>query len=393
MMIAALEQAGQDSGAPRLLQRADSIYVLRGVWGYGDPGRGIAGRLGATVQETVGTPFGGNFAQACVIDGAREIRAGRREVVLVVGAENSRSVGQARKQGIELRESEAPGAPDRKLAEDKAIFHDAELARGMNSAGDVFAVVESAIRHARGESLEAHSERLAELWADFNAVACQNPNAWFRKPYSAREIGRAGPDNPMISHPYTRRMNANAQGRHGSGPSSSAPCETARAAGVPEEKLVFPCTPPPRPTTATSSRRGMDFHRSPAMRIAGRQGAGAGGEGRSPRSTTWMSTAASPRQYRSPPRELGLPDDRPLTVTGGLTFARWPAEPATRLHAIARMAEVLREEPRLHRPGQRATAAGSPSTPSRSTPHSRRRRASAPRSSRTRSTLSPCAKP
>ena len=63
MMIAALERAGEDSGAPALLQRADSIYVVRGMWDYGDPGREIARRFGATLSETVGTAYGGNFSR------------------------------------------------------------------------------------------------------------------------------------------------------------------------------------------------------------------------------------------------------------------------------------------------------------------------------------------
>jgi len=41
--------------------------------------------------------------------------------------------------------------------------------------------------------------------------------------------------------------------------------------------------------------------------------------------------------------ELGLPEDRPLTVTGGLTFGGGPLNSYT-LHAIARMVEVLRED-------------------------------------------------
>ena len=54
LMRAALVQAGEDSGAPSLLQRADSIYVVRGMWGYGDPARALAARLAATPSETVG---------------------------------------------------------------------------------------------------------------------------------------------------------------------------------------------------------------------------------------------------------------------------------------------------------------------------------------------------
>jgi acetyl-CoA C-acetyltransferase len=40
--------------------------------------------------------------------------------------------------------------------------------------------------------------------------------------------------------------------------------------------------------------------------------------------------------------ELGVPDDRALTVTGGLTFGGGPLN-SYGLHAIARMAEVVRE--------------------------------------------------
>ena len=170
LMLAALEQAGEDAGAPKLLQRADSIYVVRGMWRYGDPGREIARRLGAAPARDRRHALRRQLL-AGLRDrrGARRSRPGRREVVLVTGAENGRSAGQAQRQGVALRETEAPGAPDRKVAEDKAIFHDAELARGMNSASDVFAVIDSAIRFARGESLAAHAARIAELWAGFSA--------------------------------------------------------------------------------------------------------------------------------------------------------------------------------------------------------------------------------
>jgi acetyl-CoA C-acetyltransferase len=340
MMVAALGRAGEDAAAPKLLQRADSIYVLRGAWGYGDPGREIARRLGATPDETVGTPFGGNFAQACVIDAAREIQAGRRRVSLVTGSENGRSVGQAGRQGIELRESEAPGSPDRKLAEDKAIFHDAELARGMNSASDIFAIIDSAIRFARAESLEAHAERLSELWAGFNAVACDNPNAWIRKRYSAQEIGRAAPDNPMISSPYTRLMNANARVDMAAGLILCS-LETAREVGVPEEKIVFLHAATEANDSLFLSER-ADFHRSPGMRIAGGRALELAGKTIDEIDHVDLYSCF-PSAVQVAATELGIPEGRPLTVTGGLTFGGGPLNSYT-LHAIARMVEVLRED-------------------------------------------------
>jgi acetyl-CoA C-acetyltransferase len=340
MMVAALEQAGEDSGAPKLLQRAESIYVTRGAWGYGEPGREIARRLGAAPTETVGTPYGGNFAQACVIDAARAIQAGRRGVVLITGSENGRSQGQAQRQGIELRATDVPGAPDRMLAEDKAIFHEAELARGMNSASDIFAIIESAIRFAKGEALETHAERLAELWAGFSTVASGNPRAWIRKPYSAQEIGRASPDNPMISYPYTRLMNANARVDMGAGLILCS-LETARKAGVPEEKLVFLHSATEANDSAFLSTR-ADFHRSPAMRIAG--GRALELAGKTIEEIDHLDLySCFPSAVQVAATELGIPEGRPLTVTGGLTFGGGPLNSYT-LHAIARMAEVVRED-------------------------------------------------
>ncbi len=340
MMVAALERAAEDAAAPKLLGRADAIYVPRGAWGYAEPGRAVAQRLGASPTESVGTFYGGNFSQGCVIEAAREIQAGRHGVVLVVGAENGRSTGQAARLGAELDPSEAPGVPDRMLAPDKPLFHEAELARGMNSASDVFAVVESAIRHARGESVEAHAARIAAIWAGFNRVAQGNPNAWIREPIDAEAIRCAGPDNPMISFPYTRLMNANPRVDMGAGLLLCS-LAIAREAGVPEDRLVYLHAATEANDSNYLSER-LELHRSPAIRIAGA------------RLLELAETAVGevdhvdlyscfPSSVQVAAAELGFPEDRPLTVTGGLTFGGGPLN-CYGLHAVARMAEVVRRD-------------------------------------------------
>jgi acetyl-CoA C-acetyltransferase len=340
LMERALALAGSDAGAPDLLRRADSIYVPRGAWSYGDPGREVARRLGAAPRESVGTPYGGNFSQACVIDAAREIQAGRREIVLVVGAENGRSAGQAQRRGIPLRHSEAPGAPDRRIAPDKAIFHEAELARGMNSASDVFAVIDSAIRFARGETLAAHAERIAALWAVLSAVACRNPNAWIRRPCTAAEIGRASPDNPMISYPYTKLMNANARVDMAAGLVLCS-LASARRAGVPQEKLVFLHAAAEANDSNFLSER-AELHRSPATRLAGARALELAG--REIGAIAHLDLySCFPSSVQVAAAELGVPEGRAPSVTGGLTFGGGPLN-SYGLHAIARMVEVLRED-------------------------------------------------
>ena len=338
MMVAALEQAGEDCGAPKLLHRADSIYVLRGMWRYGDAGRAVAGRLGTAPRESVGTPYGGNFSQACVIDAARAIHAGRCGVALVAGAEVGRSQGQAQRRGIALRESEAPGEPDRKVAEDKPIFHEAELARQMNSASDVFALAGSAIRFARRETHEAHTARIAELWAGMSRVAGGNPSAWIRKPFSAEEIRRASPENPMISYPYTRLMNANSRVDMGAGLVLCS-LEIARSAGVPEEKLVYLHAASEAEDSNYLATRG-ELDRSPALRIAGERLLALCGKGIDEIEHLDLYSCF-PSSVDLAAAELGVPEGRPLTVTGGLTFGGGPLN-SYGLHAVARMAEVVR---------------------------------------------------
>lgn len=340
LMVAALEAAGRDCGAPGLLARADGILVLRGAWGYGDPGREIARRLGATPRETVGTPYGGNYSQACVTHAAREIQAGRLEVALATGAENGRSAGQARRQGLELPASEAPGVPDRQLTPDGPIFHDAELARGMNSASDVFAVIDSAIRHARGETLEEHARRIARLWEGMNAVARDNPHAWIRRAWTAEEIGTPSPDNPMISYPYTRLLNANARVDMGAGLVLCS-LAAARRAGVDEERCVFPLAATDAHDALLLSHR-AELHRSPAIRIAGARALELAERDLGEVAHLDLYSCF-PSSVEVAAAELGASEEHPLTVTGGLTFGGGPLN-SYGLHAIARMAEVLRAD-------------------------------------------------
>ena len=59
---------------------------------------------------------------------------------------------------------------------------------------------------------------------------------------------------------------------------------------------------------------------------------------------TSTSTAASRRRCACRPSELGLPLDRPLTVTGGMTFGGGPLNNSV-LQAMAKMVQVLRDDP------------------------------------------------
>jgi len=349
LMRRALAAAGEDACAPKLLARASAIYVVRGAWRYGDVGRVLAAELAAPLRESVSTPYGGNFAQACVIDAARAVADGRCEVALVVGAEVGRSSGLAARAGTQIATTEVPGAPDRILGIDKPLFHEAELARAINSASDVFAIIGSALRHARGESIAANRDRIARLWASFAAIARDNPSAWIRSAPGAAEIRDASPDNAMISFPYTKLMNANSRVDMAA---AAIVCsrDVALRAGVPGERIVHLHAAAEANDGNYLSER-AELHRSPAMRIAGARALELAHVGRDALEHVDLYSCF-PSAVQVAAAELGLDEARALTVTGGLTFGGGPLNHYG-LHAVARMVEVLRAAP-----GERGLVSG-----------------------------------
>ena len=144
----------------------------------------------------------------------------------------------------------------------------------------------------------------------------------------------------MISYPYTRLMNANPRVDIAAGLILCS-LATARNAGVPEEKLVFLNSATEANDSNFASTR-ADFHHSPAMRIAGNRALELA-EKTIEEIDHIDLYSCFPSAVQVAATELGIPEDRTLTVTGGLTFGGGPLNDYE-LHAIARMAEVVRED-------------------------------------------------
>jgi acetyl-CoA C-acetyltransferase len=341
LMFDAAAAAAEDAGSRELLGRADSVRVIRGAWRYQDPGRAIAEHIGAPGAETALTPFGGNMVQVVLNDSCAAIQKGDRDVILIAGAECGNSRGRARKAGVRLGWREAPGEPDAIIGKDSPMAHDAELAREIRAPVQVYAMFENAIRAARGESIPEHLKRVSELWARFNAVAVQNPHAWIREPISAEEIRTPGPRNRPVSFPYTKLMNANSAVDQ-AGALLLCSVETARRLGVPPERWVFPWAGTEAHDHLFVSERD-DLHSSPAIRIAGRRLLDLSGLDSGDLAHVDLYSCF-PSAVQVAAAELGLPLERPLTVTGGLTFGGGPLNCYV-LFSVARMAELLRQDP------------------------------------------------
>lgn len=342
MMWDATLLAQADAECGEILNQLQAVCVVRGMWGYQNPAKLIGERLGATNFETIGTLIGGNQNQAVINSIASRIRDGELDLVLITGAENGNSSTKARKQGVKLPETEAPGNFDRIIgAEQQPEHHEYEVAKGIQRAIQVYPMYDNRIRYSRGESLEQHKSRVSELWSRFNDIGLRNPNAWVQNKLTAEEIRTPSPSNRPISFPYTKFMNANMSVNMGAALIMTSVAR-AKELGIPESKWVYPLAGVKGYDHFSASVR-EEFDTSPGIRKV---------------SECLLNhsvvTAAEldyvdlyscfPSAVQVAAKEYGLSEQRDLTVTGGLTFGGGPLNNYV-MHSIARTVELLREKP------------------------------------------------
>ncbi len=332
---------------PRVLEAVDAVRVVNLLsWRYRDPGLLVAQGIGAKNASTRYTGIGGNVPQTLVNKACLDIQAGRAEVVLITGGETWRTRSRLRAGGTKpnwTKQDESVPIAD---GSDEGIelAGPSDLRIKLDRPAYVYPLFEQALRIAAGESPDAHRERIGELWAHFSEVAATNPHAWSREPVSANEIWQPGPKNRMISWPYTKLMNSNNMVDQGAALVLTS-VEKATYLQVPRDRWVFPYAGTDAHDTYTISERD-ELHTSPAIRIGGRRALELAGVGIDDMAFIDLYSCF-PSAVQVAANELGLPHgdrSRPLTVTGGLTFAGGPWNNYV-THSIATMAEQLVADP------------------------------------------------
>ena len=346
LMIDAVRLAADDSGAPGLLDKTSSIRVIKGIWGYRNPALAIAEGLGSSGVETGVSVLGGNYVQMVFNRSALDIQEGKRDVVILTGAECGRTLGRAQKAGLELdwleaKDGDSAPEPDIEYGDSRWTRHEAEMARGLQRAVQYYSMFENALRHQAGESVDEHLERISRLWAGFSKVAQGNPSAWIRREVTAEEIRTLSPSNRPITFPYPKLMNANMRVDMSAALILSS-LAVAKSLGISDEKMTYPLSGTDAYDHFFVSERD-NLHSSPAIRIAGRRALElAEVEVGDLDHVDLYSCFPSSVQVAA--KELGLSHDRPLSVTGGLTFGGGPLNNYV-MHSIARTAELLRQRP------------------------------------------------
>lgn len=339
--------AAREAADARVLESVDSVRVVNLLsWRYRDPGLLLAQRIGADKAATRYTGIGGNVPQTLVNLACLDIQQGSADVVLIAGAETWRARSKLRAAGQKpdwTRQDESvPMPPGADESVPMAAPSDERIQ--LDRPAFVYPMFEQAVRIAAGETVEAHRRRIGELWAQFSSVAAANPHAWNREALTAEQIYQPSPSNRMISWPYTKLMNSNNMVDQGA-VLILASAEKAKELQIPSERWIFPHSGADSHDTYAIGER-AEFHRSPAIRIAGQRALQLAGA-----SVEDMDLidvySCFPSAVQVAATELGLPvgdPDRPLTVTGGLTFAGGPWNNYV-THSIATMAEQLAAQP------------------------------------------------
>jgi acetyl-CoA C-acetyltransferase len=341
LMGDALERAAHDAGSRALLARADSIRIPRGFWDYGDPARALAERFGAASVRTCVAEIG--VLQTTLLGAAaRDIAEGRADIVLVAGGEARYRAQRAQQLGVEAPLTRlGPGAPDEVLRPHAEIISPLELRVGLHTPVSQYALIENALRFADKQALDAHRDAVAALQARASRVAADNPDAWDRNAHTAGEIRGPEPRNRMLAFPYTKLHTSQWNVDQAAGLILCS-LATARALGIAAARFVYPLAVADANHMVPLAARPA-LERVPGFAHAGRRAFGHTGL-RAAALGALELYSCFPVAVRTQARELGIDEGRPLTVTGGMTFAGGPLNNFV-LQALAKLAERLRAEP------------------------------------------------
>src|SRR5712675_868570 len=207
----------------------------------------------------------------------------------------------------------------------------------------VYPLYESATSAHWGQTPREALAESGDLWSTYSTVASQNPNAWLKRAFKPEEITTPTPDNRLIAWPYTKLMVANPTVNMG-GAVLLTSLAKARAAGVPEDRLIYVWGGASAEEPRDYLVRDQFYESHPQNAVLRAVMDLAEGDG-------WKFDAIElyscfpcvPKMAR---RTLGLGPDVQPTVTGGLTFFGAPLN-TYMTHAACAMVRKLRDGGKL----------------------------------------------
>ncbi|UPJ60942.1 acetyl-CoA acetyltransferase [Bradyrhizobium sp. 192] len=338
----ALLRAEQDAGA-RLLSEVQSLDIVNFLsWRYRDPEKLLAQRLGITPAHSYYGPVGGESPIRYIHEAAKRIARGECTVAAVCGAEAQSTATKAERAGVTLPWT--PFAHDVEEPKRGAAFQKPlAVTLGVFRPVTVYPFYEAASSAHWGQTPREAMAESGTLWARYSEAAAQNPNAWLKRRYAPEEITTPTADNRLIAWPYNKLMVANPSVNMG-GALLLTSLAKARAAGIAEDKLVYPLGGASAEEPRDYLLRDQFYESHPQNAVLRSVMDLAGGDGKKFDAIELYSCfPCVPKMAR---RTLGLGADVQPTVTGGLTFFGAPLN-TYMTHAACAMVRRVRDGAKL----------------------------------------------
>ncbi|CAN5547292.1 acetyl-CoA acetyltransferase [soil metagenome] len=319
----------------------DWIGATEGLTRYADPARLVGDRLGAHTAHTVLAKIG--VMQQSLIAGACDaLQRGKSQLALVIGGEaHYRHVRTAAAgRPVEITAQPDGTTPDETWSSDdfdQNMAHPAEAAAGLRATPGYYALVDSQWRSALGRTPAAQRAAIGTLYQRFSEIAAQNPRSVRAKPLTAGQIVTPAAANPMIAFPYTKMMTTTWTVDQSCALLFTT-TEHAEALGIPSHLWRYP-------VIATESNHVVPV----AARTRLSQPASIRIMADTITRHTGVDTAdieaidlysAFPAPVMIGAHGLGVPPERDLTLTGGMSFAGGPLN-SYLFHAVAAAANRL----------------------------------------------------
>src|SRR5438270_1832291 len=338
----ALQRAEQDSGG-KLLGEIQSLDIVNFLsWRYRDPEIQLSDRLGIKPKHAYYGPVGGESPIRYLHEAAQRIARGECSVAAVCGAEAQSTATKAQRAGVELPWTpfahDVP-EPKRGAAYQKPLA----VKLGVFRPVTVYPFYEAASSAHWGQTPREAMAESGTLWSRYPEAAAQNPNAWLKRRYAPDEITTPTADNRLIAWPYNKLMVANPTVNMGAALLLTSLAK-ARAAGIAEDKLVYPLGGASAEEPRDYLLRDQFYESHPQSAVLNAVMDLAGGDGRKFEAIELYSCfPCVPKMAR---RTLGLGADVQPTVTGGLTFFGAPLN-TYMTHAACAMVRRVRDGAKL----------------------------------------------
>jgi len=344
LMARAVRRAAADAGSESLLAQIESISVPQGMWEYRNPGRLVADAVGCPKARSILADLG-VLQLTLLSDLCRAILAGEQHVGVITGGEAKFRELRAAITGRTVANTEQADdvpLPDIHHTSSDPWASDLESRAGIAGPVELFAFIESALRHEQGLGLDEHRDRIARLYSDFSEVAAANPRAWRREALDPAAIRDPSPKNAMLAFPYTKRHSSQWNVNQAV---AILVCSAARATALrlPRARWIFPLAAAQSKHVVPLAQQ-RRLHTHPGTVLAGERALALAGVARQDVDAAELYSCF-PAAIQSFARDLDLPATCPWTVTGAMPFAGGPYNSFS-LEGVARMVEVLRGDER-----------------------------------------------